>query len=225
MHDGRIRKAEMLNFATANSEILLFNFPHDETLHKFQELRHTERLTYGPYCQHLRNIISRFPIDWKNIQEMDNFDVNKLEWFLILLHIGQLSSGTMSNTPGDSMSQECSIPENDTPFGAISNLQSQLGMENQSIINEYALNSTIQSDIETFFNLSSIPFGHHTFMLVSQTNKLVSKVGELIDIWLSLVAGQQISNMMKRTMTSQWEEECYKSSCEHIPSSKQSNIR
>lgn len=225
MHDGRIRKSEMLNFAAANISILPFSCSHEEALHRFQELRHAERLTYEPYKEHLRNIVSSFPIDWKHIQEMTNFDVNKLEWFLILLHLGQLSSEQTVDPLGYNLSKQCPMPKDDTPFGAISNLQSQLGMENQRILNEYALNSTVQKDYDPLFNLSSIPIGHSTFLLVSQSNKLVLKAGELIDVWMALVAGQQISSMMSRTITSRWEQKCHASSCEKSESCKQSDMQ
>lgn len=215
MHDGRIRKAELFNFAVANTAILPFNTPHKEKLHRFQKLRHIERLTYAPFRDKLKDIISGFPIDWENVQNMDMFDVNRLEWFLILLHIGQLSSKHSMQQSNKGISKENATPENDTPFGAISNLQSQLGMESQSIINEYALNSTIRTDLQPFFNLSSIPFGHHAFMLVSDINKLVTKAGELVDIWLSLVAGQQLLSMMFRTNTKQLKEDCFSSTSDN----------
>lgn len=223
MHDGRIRKAEMFNFAVADTSILPFNAPHKEKLHRFQNLRQIERLTYAPFRDQLKDIISGFPIDWENVQKMDMFDVNKLEWFLILLHIGQLSSKHYVKQSNADSPKENAIPEDDTPFGAISNLQSQLGMESQSIINEYALNSTIRTDLQPFFNLSSIPFGHHAFMLVSDTNKLVTKAGELVDIWLSLVAGQQLLSMMFRTNTKQLKEDCFSCASQNdttIPSSE-----
>lgn len=145
---------------------------------------------------------------------MDSFDVNKLEWFLILLHIDQLSCMHPIKSPINKCSTDIPTLEKDTLFGAISNLQSQLGMESESIINKYALNSTISTEIEPFFNLSSIPIGHEAFMLVSKTNQLVTKAGELVDIWLSLVAGQQLSNMMLRTHTKQLEADCFSSNHE-----------
>lgn len=212
MHDGRIRKAELFNHAVANTAILPFNTPHKDKLHRFQKLRHIERLTYAPFRDQLQDIISGFPIDWENVQKMYKFDVNKLEWFLILLHIGQLSSKHIGKQSKTQVSEQNSTVEDDTPFGAVSNLQSQLGMESESIIKEYALNSTIRTKLQPFFNLSSIPFGHHAFMLVSDTNKLVTKAGELVDIWLSLVAGQQLHSMMFRTNTKQLKQDCLSSS-------------
>lgn len=51
MHDGRIRKAKMFNFAVDNSSILPFGFSQKSKLHRFQNLKNSERLSYAPFTE------------------------------------------------------------------------------------------------------------------------------------------------------------------------------
>lgn len=233
MRDGRFMKAEMFNFAVENESIFPFNTPHKHNLHRLKKnFRHMERLSYSPYNEDLERIKNELPVRWH--ERVLQFDYNKLEWLTILLHLADGLSQTVdiSNDAQDSQAEKSvndaqpsqsvntvTAAQNsdsdslaDTPFGAIANLQAQLSMESDTIINEYSLNSTTKTAEYPFFNLSSIPIAHERFTLVSETNKQVTKVGELIDCWLSLVTGRQIANMIEKTKSDEWNTDCCKKS-------------
>lgn len=225
MCDGRFTKAEMFNFAVQNASILPFNCPHKKNLHKLKKLRHMERISYAPYDNELKAAIAELPVEWPDVEKMEDFDFNKLEWFAVILHLGQKST-TSPETDCTSGPKKSNLNnEGDIPFGAISNLQKQLNMESEGIVNDYALDSTVRTELQPFFNLSAIPIAHDKLTLVSQTNKNVTKVGELIDVWLSLVAGQQISNMITCTESQEWETVCMSSSDDINASTKTSETR
>lgn len=225
MCDGRFTKAEMFNFAVQNTSILPFSCPHKNNLHKLKKLKHMERVSYAPYNNELKAVIAELPVEWPDVEKMEDFDFNKLEWFTVLLHLGQKSTAPSDTDCTSEQIKSNLNREGDIPFGAISNLQKQLNMESDSIINDYALDSSVRTELQPFFNLSAIPIAHDKLTLVSQTNKQVTKVGELIDVWLSLVAGQQIFNMIKQTESSDWETVCMSSSYDFNAETKTSETR
>lgn len=200
---GKMTKADLLNHAMSNGKILPFGYPqHDGSAED-----HILSEGYEAYRRKLERIVESVPASFG--PEIESFDVHMLEWFTILLDIGfkvaaeaeqqRLFSrdhdhdavNTIS-TEGQSAADLGNGIRSDLEF-SFKLLESQLGRFSRDDLME-PLNT------ENARTLIAFPLPTQSIVRISAFNPLGLEAGELVDIWLALVAGEQFSEGIEKTI-------------------------
>lgn len=184
--DGRITKHELLKWSMKSGICLPFEQSHHGN-------------DYRPYAIKLQRVTEEMPATFGT--DILAFDVEALEWFTILVHIGyaaeckkgiEKTSDVTEHDPchrqdkGDIGFDEAIEKVNySTNDMAIANLLSQLGFPSERLVGE-AQGKTFLKEICSF------PLLEENLLKISKSNRLVTKVGEYVDVWISLVAGEHI---------------------------------
>lgn len=198
--DGRITKDELLSLAVHFGDILPFGAPHYKSLRRTASGSH---VGYTPYNGRLNRVCDELPTKFG--KDIKNFDSDKLEWLTILLFLGYKAAkrekGKISQTEEEvppnhilSKRKDLDFDERDLPF---ENLRGQLGFRDPEDDSKVA---------EPVTSICTFPFRKSFFKRISGHNRLVLQVGELIDIWLALVSGEQISFLLDKDR--KWEMIC-----------------
>lgn len=173
--------------------------------------------SYKPYARKLEQFIEGLPAAFGD--EVVSFGTKDLEWLTVLLFMGSRGTKKHSlrrqheddrhygkNDPSRFEGYEAVVgnnkDENTRATGreaaveanlALENLQTQLGLPNlPTALGESAIGNSVKSMV----------IAKETLLTLSRQNRLCSRVGEIIDSWLALVAGEQIEFML--TMDSSW---------------------
>lgn len=162
---------------------------------------------YIAYKRKLERIIDGMPVSFG--QEIEKYDIERMEWLAILLNIGRdkiSRNGVRKTTEAQSKTPGCNLMMNSDI--AIENLRSQLGIGDQ-----FPGSSAKEARISS---LSSFPLPERVFHSLSDKNRLVTEIGELIDCWLALLCGHQIRFLVKKDQ--RWTKWCRDSSKSALPS-------
>ncbi|KAI0560151.1 Sel1-repeat containing protein [Gracilaria domingensis] len=235
MSDGRIVKQDLFRYAVQEGICLPFGAPQDKL---FKE-RGEEYWSYEAYREMLAEFTSNLPVWFSPVKERRKFNVNMLEWLTILLHLGRLSRKLgVADQPdqhrdgasGDSRDASDHEPGSgsnaqdmksrliiniSTAEGALSNLSSQLGIRKRNYSSSSIGGRGSLFSIDSTPPFSGIPVIGNTMSITSEGNRLVSEVGQLIDVWLSLVSGEQIGFLVEN-LNGEWKKHCLgrEGSCE-----------
>ncbi|KAI0567757.1 Sel1-repeat containing protein [Gracilaria domingensis] len=233
MSDGRVVKQELFELAIRSGRALPFRVPHLKDLEGLEEYDDLIPYGYDAYREVLTEFITELPVKWIHVREIREFDINKLEWLTILIYMGMLSrqckakqrecrksveststsssdhsSSSSSSSSSDSsvavyLEHTCSNVDSDQ---AIATLRAQLNVPNQPV----SRNRPARKHLYTADNgliRSAFPIGMNLISLPSINNRLVAKVGELIDVWMALVSGAQVSFLVKE-LNEEWRAFC-----------------
>lgn len=186
---GRLTKQDLLCHALLDGRALPFQTPHPHAKDK------SESMGYSLFAIKLQRITEGMP-DQFGLSILD-FDVERLEWLAILLHIGLCSMEqrhkSSSNSPGKvdaspSTSVASEAPELveeklKTTDTAVRNLCHQLGFP-----------KTADDEADYVFPLqSAFPFPLlFNCIMLAPCNRLVTRCAEYVDAWLALNAGDDI---------------------------------
>lgn len=167
---GRVTKHDLLKHALHDGPVLPYGQPMDVSRKGFLPKVHGEKVSIFT-----KSITEQFG------EKVLNFDVARLEWFTILLHMG-----SDHNKKGDEQSED---RKNSQAFG---NLKEQLGLTNDQAPNVGLGPNPLSilfedKDVEKQINL------------LSKNNKFGLELGEYIDVWISLTAGEQNGKQDKKT--------------------------
>ncbi|KAI0567490.1 Sel1-repeat containing protein [Gracilaria domingensis] len=203
MDDGRVVKQELFRDAIEKGECLPFEASQIEHLKPYEVERGERHYGYDAYRELLGEFISELPVLSSFVIEMREFDVNMLEWLTILLHLGTTAL-KLENDISDAFdsSTEAAVPLSRSNE-AVSLLCSQLGVKKhlhhvQNVTSLYASAGL----------LSGIPILKSVISITSGGNRLVTKVGELVDVWVSLACGEQIRFLVDN-LNDEWEKICF----------------
>ncbi|KAI0563920.1 Sel1-repeat containing protein [Gracilaria domingensis] len=196
VRDGRLNKNDLFLNAVRNGIGLPFSCPHFGTLDKNPNSKTVADNGYAPHAFYLERIVEGLPVEFG--EEVSQLDTFKLEWFAILLSLGARAECHRQQFP------RMRIPETfdevfKTTDPALENLRDQLGFTNED-------DSLGPRDSIHISRLCSFPVSDHCLTLRSDTNRLVMKVGELIDVWMSLTAGEQYEFLL--SIDDGWETLC-----------------
>lgn len=233
MSDGRLVKQELFQEAIRSGEALPFGTPHLRDLEDQGEYEERANFTYEPYRDFLHEFISELPVKSIYTTEIRHFDVGMLEWLTILLHLGTLSLridrrnsrkensdqrsvGSSESTDSSESSSSSESSESTTEnekFSwidsdqAVATLKAQLNTAEERFLSKSkgAEKQTSLSDSRDI--QSAFPLGFNLISLPSKVNRLVTKVGELVDVWMALVSGGQISFLLN-SLNEDWEQYC-----------------
>lgn len=220
--DGRITKNELLWNAVLSGDGLPFEAPHTDLFSNTHINRsgvdgNGDHGCYSGYTRRLRRVIESVPISFG--PEIEDFDINKLEWLAILLNLGTIfsKSDQERNLVEKPLGVDSTMqPDDDSPSSdddtwndssemcvddgdlALDNLRIQLGFGCE----EKALKAP-EKGIASF---SAFPLPNYALRQISTGNRLATSAGELIDIWLALIAGEQLRFLMK--LDAKWCESC-----------------
>lgn len=215
MAEGRLVKDELLRSAIVSGRGLPFGIPHSV---KRLTQKRKDHVGYDIYHRHLNSVIAGLSIRDEFCAEIDDFNIEMLEWLTVLLSLGNVASqdpvaGTGENVDSDLSrdfwnDQRSSSRRTEGKSYAISNLTKQLNWSpevdptgcRKPHINEAQSNTRIPKK-------SLIPLSFPIFFswetLISN-NRHVLKVAEVIDVWLALSSGDGVSLLLKINPT--WKE-------------------
>ncbi|PXF47042.1 Cytochrome c oxidase assembly factor 7 [Gracilariopsis chorda] len=233
MTDGRLVKQELFHEALRSGEALPFGTPHLRDLEEQEECEELVSFSYEPYRDFLTEFITELPVKSIYTTEIRSFDVGMLEWLTILLHLGTLSlrvdrgnsrkensdqrsvgsserngssesSSSTESTEATTKNEKFSWIDSDQ---AVATLRAQL-----NIVEERFLSGSKGAEKQTYISdktdiQSAFPLGFNLISLPSKVNRLVTKVGELVDVWMALVSGGQISFLLNN-LNEDWEKFC-----------------
>lgn len=234
MSDGRVVKQELLREAIEKGICLPFGARQSRNLVEWTDVDGELRVGYDAYQESLREFISELPVQSSFVQEMRKFDVNMLEWLTIVLHIGHMAQALVRESASGNgraegeekvqnshVSREWSRSSRDgideeSAEGvergdeAVRNLCAQLNMKETSLRMALKRDKSVREYDQSGARVnlvSGIPIMRDLIAVTSDGNRLVTKVGELIDIWLSLVIGDQITFLVDK-LNDEWESMC-----------------
>ncbi|KAI0558860.1 Sel1-repeat containing protein [Gracilaria domingensis] len=234
MSDGRVVKQELFRDAIMKGECLPFGAGQFRNLLLSSSPEDELRVGYDSYRESLAEFVSELPIQSSFVQEMRRFDVNMLEWLTIVLHLGCIARSSRqggsredegeeyqkkvksrglplegSQSSDDSGIEGVGIGRAMRCDEVVNTLRLQLNMKeigNSDSLEPFGL--VTQSGVSENLNiLSAIPIMRHVISVSSDGNRLVPKVGELMDIWLSLTIGDQIRFLVEK-LNDDWEDMC-----------------
>ncbi|KAI0560846.1 Sel1-repeat containing protein [Gracilaria domingensis] len=203
MSDGRVVKQELLTDAAKSGECLPYGGSQWDESRWRLGARKEGRIGYKDYKGVMKEFIGELPVRYTFAEEMEKFDVNMLEWLTIILHIGRRCEGTKEETENITRDSK-EVTQNCEVCGRVEvgNRESKEGVR--------SLYAQIGMDTKRGFEgrlVCSIPMLRNVISLRSESNRLVTKVGELIDVWLSLVIGEQIEFLVE-SLNGEWERIC-----------------
>ncbi|KAI0566621.1 Sel1-repeat containing protein [Gracilaria domingensis] len=215
MSDGRVVKQELLMDAVWNGECLPFGGSHWEEMCSRAERDRDGYLGYEGYRALMKVFIGELPVQSAFVEDMEKFDVNMLEWLTIILHMGRRCRDVERESKGESKEAgraSCGIcgdvsgvPSVRSDEG-VSSLCDQVGID----LRTSSRRSVDEDEASTAGNygmVSGVPFLKEVISLRSDGNRLVTKVGELVDVWISLVQGDQIRFLVGE-LNDEWEQIC-----------------
>lgn len=207
--DGRATFRELLELAVKSGEGLPFGATQTDCIDR----TNFGRASYKPYARKLERYIEGLPAAFG--EEVISFGTAKLEWLSVLLFIGsrgikyhsfsrqsendaqsdlrRTSSdwGTFNiGNQGEKVYKDLPDVEKEKPCPgdlALENLETQLGIGD---LLSHSGDSWIAN------RLKSIALGEDALLTLSNHNRLNCRVGEIIDNWLTLTAGEQIEFML-----------------------------
>lgn len=196
MRDGRATRNDLFLCATKSGQGLPFSVPH---IHALKKHKHWLENGYKPHEFKLNRIIESLPVSFgQNASKIDSF---KLEWLVILLHIGFQAEIHHKQDPvrvtDNSIRNDSEITD-----PALENLKDQLGFlheKDHPCAHE-------PRDAISLSELCSFPLTDKCLSQRSRSNRLVLRAGELIDVWMSLTAGEQYDFLLSMDPT--WAEKC-----------------
>eukprot|EP00178_Gracilaria_changii_P012641 TRINITY_DN35771_c0_g1_i1.p1 TRINITY_DN35771_c0_g1~~TRINITY_DN35771_c0_g1_i1.p1 ORF type:complete len:1831 (-),score=243.65 TRINITY_DN35771_c0_g1_i1:266-5041(-) len=219
--DGLVVKNELFLEAITNGLSLPFGAPQvymsNEVEKRFGK---TSSLGYDAYKGLLEEFISELPVRSCFVEQMRKYDVHMWEWLTILLHLGRCAlaadngrfdlgkphRAVLSSFPVSHVCQQESTKPNPQwkvleegsekteGIEAAKVLRAQVGfVETMSRVPPTKSQKSNQDSVP----ISIIPILTKALSEVSENNRLVSKAGQLIDVWLSLVSGDQIWFLVK----------------------------
>ncbi|CAN8077113.1 unnamed protein product [Agarophyton chilense] len=208
MAHGRLVKDELLKNAVLTGKGLPFGIPHRM---KRLTQRPKDRVSYRIYHRHLSSVKAGLSIRDEFCAQIDDFNVEKLEWLTITLNLGNVAlQNPMNQSPGSDDSDTASeiiedrgkhsrAPADDNTQ-ALANLRNQLNWfpsENTTTC-QFAEGHETQVARVSSRNIIplSFPMSWRWQSLLSG-NRHVLKVGEMIDAWLSLSAGDGIAFLLE----------------------------
>ncbi|KAI0560316.1 hypothetical protein FGB62_117g039 [Gracilaria domingensis] len=193
MAQGRLVKDELLKSAVLSGRGLPFGIPHN-----------IKRLTQRRKDRAALSIRDEF------CAQIDDFDVEKLEWLTIVLNLGNVAlqhptdvysisddSDFSSEIFEDHSKRSRSITEDISQ--ALANLRTQLNWfpsSNTAPTSQGKAPGRPKSRVSASFLPLSFPLSWDWQSLISD-NRHVLKVGEMIDVWLSLSAGDGVSFLLE----------------------------
>lgn len=216
--DGRVVKQELFKAAIASGECLPFASAHVHQLDATSKRRDGQvEYGYEAYRHVLEYFVSELPVRSTCVQEMRRFDVDMLEWLTIILHLGMASQklqresdetdtanqlvGTQerggrkaSHSPRSRLSMAHDEPVAKRSEEAVRILGRQVGM------------GTAKTQAISLA-ASAFPIMNGAVSLLSEGNRLVTKVGELVDVWMSLVCGDQL-DFLTENINADWKTIC-----------------
>lgn len=217
---GLVSKHDLLSYALANDSIFPFRYPQcaDDTFTPNVRRRFAWR-GYRPDTRKIQRVADALPVD---LAALDDFDSHVLEWFTILLHFGAnavcedptlnvllkdksfehdaVSDKTnSSNAPSISFGDKLS--EHSVKYGlattaaatplherdvALQNLSAQLG---------FSSDNQVHSSVDPIDVLEppALPIGSDCVCIDASHNIVAWRVSELIDVWLALLSGSQLT--------------------------------
>ncbi|CAN8066740.1 unnamed protein product [Agarophyton chilense] len=199
VRDGRLTKNDLFLSAMTSGIGLPFSHPHFHALNKNPNRKTVADNGYGPQAFNLKKIIESLPVEFG--EEVSHLDTAKLDWFAILLSLGARAKSHRKKFPTQWIPDTFDeVLKSTDP--ALENLRDQLGFS------VYYLEdgSRQPRDAIHISRLCSFPIAARCLTLRSDTNRLVMKAGELIDVWMSLTAGEQFEFLL--SVDKSWEQLC-----------------
>lgn len=209
MAEGRLVKDELLRSAIISGRGLPFGVPH--SLRRLTQ-RRKDHVGYGIYHRHLNSVIAALSIREEFCAEIDDFNIEMLEWLTVLLSLGSVASHHSVARIGEKNDSDLSSDVNEdqsqsshrTAEGksqAQSNLAKQLNWSCRADPTGCSKSRTDQSRSTTRIRKKrpiplSFPINFSWETLISD-NRHVLKVGEVIDVWLALSSGDGVSFLLK----------------------------
>ncbi|PXF49358.1 hypothetical protein BWQ96_00932 [Gracilariopsis chorda] len=219
MRDGRATRNDLFLCATKSGQGLPFSVPH---IHALKKHKHWLENGYKPHEFKLNRIIESLPVNFG--QTAAKLDSSKLEWLVILLHVGFQAE---THHKQDAVRATDTSIRKDTEITdpALENLKDQLGFLHEK--NEGCKHEP--RDAISLSQLCSFPLTDNSLNLRSNSNRLVLRAGELIDVWMSLTSGEQYDFLLSMDRT--WAEKCLcapqtrPEGMQHLPTSSSSSAR
>ncbi|CDF32355.1 unnamed protein product [Chondrus crispus] len=141
---------------------------------------------YKAYERKLNRLINGIPVEFE--EQVEELDIERVEWLAILLYIGEERIGNGSASRDSRRSEEYEKLEHDDL--AIENMRAQLGMGNRT--------SGVDAAERRNASICGFTMPERYFHEVSKENRLVTKVGDLVDCWLALIAGVQMQFLVSK---------------------------
>eukprot|EP00178_Gracilaria_changii_P013374 TRINITY_DN378_c0_g1_i1.p1 TRINITY_DN378_c0_g1~~TRINITY_DN378_c0_g1_i1.p1 ORF type:complete len:1671 (-),score=197.94 TRINITY_DN378_c0_g1_i1:6821-11833(-) len=204
MAQGRLVKDELLKSAVLSGRGLPFGVPH--ALKRLTQ-RRKNCVSYRIYHRHLSSVKAGLSIRDEFCSQIDDFNVEKLEWLTIILNLGNVALQHQMNTIPDSDDSDLtseiiedqrrrSRSPTEGVSQAIANLRAQLNwfslLGHDTVYSSKSNSKRTTGRVSTSLFLPlSFPMSWGWESLIS-SNRHVLKVGEMIDVWLSLSAGDGV---------------------------------
>ncbi|CAN8075749.1 unnamed protein product [Agarophyton chilense] len=234
MSDGHVVKQELFEQAIRSGKALPFCVPHLKDLEGLEEYDDLTPYGYDAYRDVLTEFIAELPVKSIHTREIREFDIDKLEWLTILMYMGTLSrecrakqkarrkadeasstsssdddhdfssstssSGSSSST--DFMSKLCDVDSDQ----AVATLRAQLNIPGHQV-SRHRLSRKQAYTTDSGVIRIAFPIGMNLVSIPAAENRLVTRVGELIDVWMALVSGSQVSFLLDE-LNKEWETFC-----------------
>lgn len=197
MSDGRVVLEELVEDACTNGSCLPFKYSLVKEMS-----RKGGKVGFHSYEAFMEEFIAELPVRFSYVEEMRKFKTRHLEWLLVFLHLGKMSmQHGFDKIPIRKKEAECHV----TPKT----------LEQQVLFKEMFEKGKAKNEANTMpvgnLVLSNLPVISEMIQLCSSPNRLVQKSGEFLDIWLSLVAGDQIRFLVQK-LNPKWHMYCNASS-------------
>eukprot|EP00178_Gracilaria_changii_P002659 TRINITY_DN1396_c0_g1_i6.p1 TRINITY_DN1396_c0_g1~~TRINITY_DN1396_c0_g1_i6.p1 ORF type:complete len:1292 (-),score=238.65 TRINITY_DN1396_c0_g1_i6:876-4694(-) len=204
MADGRLVKRELLQDAVQKGHCLPYEASHWDQMSQRLDEQPLEQVGYNDYKDVLKEFIAELPIRYTFVNEMEKFDVNMLEWMTILLHLGGQCETQLKSIVAEGMeteeegSEACEVCDDTAAISrksdeGVRTLYAQLGMVDTNNLDREMV--------------SNIPILRNVVSLRSGSNRLTTKAGEIVDVWMSLVCGDQIQFLVEE-LNEMWQTVC-----------------
>lgn len=218
MCDGRVVKQELFKAAIASGECLPFTSPHVHQLEATSK-RRDGKVQYGyeAYQHVLEYFVSELPVRSICVDEMRKFDIEMLEWLTIILHLGMLSrklhgervqTDTAKQLPESHCRDVRKASDFHQPLSSVAHGEPVKTPSKEAVLTlrrQVGLDAARPS--ATSLVASAMPIMNTAMSILSEGNRLVTKAGELVDVWMSLVCGDQL-NFLTEKINPDWKRMC-----------------